>query len=85
MGYRTPEVGVRSGGGDMYTTWAIRREWAMTHWRESANPMWRNLEHVTGAYSEHTKKKRYEHRAPTRGVGRRAPRRRDAPRERHQS
>ena len=43
-------------------TWAIRREWAMTHWRESANFMWRNLEHVTGAYSEHAKKKRYEHR-----------------------
>jgi hypothetical protein len=31
MGYRTPEVGVG------VATWAIRREWAMTHWRESAN------------------------------------------------
>jgi hypothetical protein len=35
MGYRTPEVGVG------VATWAIRREWAMTHWRESANLMWR--------------------------------------------
>jgi hypothetical protein len=31
----------------------------MTHWRESANLMSRNLEHVTGAYA---KTKRYEHR-----------------------
>ena len=31
MGYRTPEVGVG------VATWAIRREWAMTHWRESAS------------------------------------------------
>jgi hypothetical protein len=42
MGYRTPEVGMG------VATWAIRREWAMTHWRESASLMWRNLEHVTG-------------------------------------
>jgi hypothetical protein len=56
MGYRTPEVRVA------VATWAMRREWAMTHWRESANLMWRNLEHVTGAYSEHAKKKHYEHR-----------------------
>ena len=40
MGYRTPEVGVG------VATWAIRREWPMAHWRESANLMWRNLEHV---------------------------------------
>jgi len=38
MGYRTVEVGVG------VATWAIRREWSMTHWRESANLMWRNLE-----------------------------------------
>ena len=56
MGYRTVEVRVG------VATWVIRREWAMTHWRESGNLMWRNLEHVTGAYSEHAKKKRYEHR-----------------------
>jgi hypothetical protein len=51
MGYRKPEVGVG------VATWAIRREWAMTHWRESANLMWRNLEHVTGTYSKHAKTK----------------------------
>ena len=66
MGYRTPEVGVG------VATWAIRREWAMTHWRESANLMWRNLEHVTGAYSEHAKKKRYEHRREAWGDAHRA-------------
>ena len=47
-------------------------EWAMTHWRESANLMWRNLEHVTGAYSEHAKKKRYEHRCEAWGDAHRA-------------
>jgi hypothetical protein len=31
MGHRTPEVGVG------VATWAIRREWSMTHWREAAN------------------------------------------------
>ena len=66
MGYRTPELGVG------VATWAIRREWAMTHWRESANLMWRNLEHVTGAYSEHAKKKRYEHRREAWGDAHRA-------------
>jgi hypothetical protein len=66
MGYRTPEVGVG------VATWAIRWEWAMTHWRESANLMWRNLEHVTGAYSEHAKKKRYEHRREAWGDAHRA-------------
>jgi len=50
MGYRTPEAGVG------VATWAVRRGWSMTHWRESANLMWRNLEHVTGAYSEHAKR-----------------------------
>jgi hypothetical protein len=42
----------------------------MTHWRESANLMWRNLEHVTGAYSEHAKAKRYYpvHAAPRRAA-----------------
>jgi hypothetical protein len=47
MGYRTPEVGAG------VATWAIRREWSMTHWRESANLMWRNLEHVGGACDAH--------------------------------
>jgi hypothetical protein len=44
----------------------------MTHWRESANLMWRNLEHVTGAYSEHAKMKRYEHRREAWGDAHRA-------------
>ena len=66
MGYRTPEVGVG------VATWAIRREWAMTHWRESANLMWRNLEHVTGAYSEHAKAKRYTQRRAAGGDAHRA-------------
>ena len=50
MGYRTPgvEVGV--------ATWAIRRERPMIHWRESANLMRWNLEHVTGTYSDAAKK-----------------------------
>jgi hypothetical protein len=34
--------------------------------------MWRNLEHVTGAYSEHAKKKRYEHRREAWGDAHRA-------------
>ena len=36
--------------------------------------MWRNLEHVTGAYSysEHAKKKRYEHPREARGDAHRA-------------
>ena len=68
MGYRAPEVGVG------VATWVIRR----------ANLMWRNLEHVTGAYSEHAKTKREAvHAAPQR-VGRRAPCNRDAPCERRQ-
>ena len=50
---------------------AIRRKWAMTHWCESANLMWRNL-HVTGANSEHAKKKRYEHRREAWGDAHRA-------------
>ena len=66
MGYRTPEVGVG------IATWAIRREWSMTHWRESANLMWRNLEHVTGAYSEHAKAKRYTQRRAAWGDAHRA-------------
>ena len=79
MGYRTPEVGVG------VATWAIRREWAMTHWSESANLIWRNLEHVTGRCVLGARQDEALH-AATRGVGRRrAPRRRDAPRERHQS
>ena len=73
MGYHTVEVGVG------VATWAIRRGWSMTHWRESANLMWRNLEHVTGAYSEHAKAELYTQLRE----GRRTPRRRDAPRERH--
>ena len=78
MGYRTPEAGVG------VATWAVRREWSMTHWRESANLMWRNLEHVTGAYSEHAKRgDEAVHAAPQR-VGRRALRSGDAPCERHQ-
>ena len=78
MGYRTPEVGVG------VATWAIQREWAMTHWRESANLMWRNLEHVTGDGRVLGARQEEALRAPTRGVGRRAPRCGDAPRERHQ-
>ena len=66
MGYRTPELGVG------VATWAIRREWSMTHWRESANLMWRNLEHVTGAYSEHAKAKRYTQRRAAWGDAHRA-------------
>ena len=66
MGYRTVEVGVG------VATWAIRREWSMTHWRESANLMWRNLEHVTGAYSEHAKAKRYTQRRAAWGDAHRA-------------
>jgi hypothetical protein len=64
-GYRTPEVGVG------VATWAIRREWSMAHWRESANLMWWNLEHVTGTYSEHAKTKRcVQRRGATRTVQR---------------
>jgi hypothetical protein len=77
MGYHTPDVGVG------VATWAIRREWARTHWRESANLMWRNLEHAkTGAFSEHAKTKAVHTAA--RCVGRRTPSHRDTPRERHQ-
>jgi hypothetical protein len=64
-GDRTPEVGVG------VATWAIRREWSMAHWRESANLMWWNLEHVTGTYSEHAKTKRcVQRRGATRTVQR---------------
>jgi hypothetical protein len=67
MGYRTPEVG--SG----VATRVIRREWPMSHWREwSANLMWWNLEHVTGAYSEHAKTKRYTQRRAAWGDAHRA-------------
>ena len=41
----------------------------MTHWRESANLMWRNLEHVTGAYA---KAKRYTQRRAAWGDAHRA-------------
>jgi hypothetical protein len=91
MGYRTPGVGVG------VATWAIRRERPMIHWRESANLMRRNWEHVTGTYSDAAKKgqttyKRSEYakgqdeevHAAARRVGRRAPRSGDAPCERHQ-
>ena len=53
-------------------TWAIRRGWSMTHWRESASLMWRNLEHVTGAYSEHAKTKKYTQRRGAWGGAHRA-------------
>ena len=66
MGYRTPEIGVG------VATWAIRREWSMTHWRESANLMWRNLEHMTGAYSEHAETKRCTQRRVAWGDAHRA-------------
>jgi hypothetical protein len=45
--------------------------------------MWRNLEHVTGAYSEHAKAKRYTQRRAAWGDAHRAAGS-DAPRERHQ-
>ena len=66
MGYRTPDVGVG------VAPWAIRREWSTTDWRESASLMWRNLEHVTGAYSEHAKTKRYTQRRAAWGDAHRA-------------
>ena len=69
---RLPFSYINTGWCSTTTPWAIRREWAMTHWRESANLMWRNLEHVTGAYSEHAKKKRYEHRREAWGDAHRA-------------
>jgi hypothetical protein len=66
MGYHTPEVGVG------VATWEIRRGWPMTHWRESASLMWRNLDHVAGAYSEHAKTKRHVQRRSAWGDAHRA-------------
>jgi hypothetical protein len=75
MGNRTPEVGVGWQRG-------IRREWSMTHWRESAQPHVAELGardgSVLGARQDEA-----VHAAPRR-VGRRTPSCRDAPRERHQ-
>jgi hypothetical protein len=44
----------------------------MTHWLESASLMWRNLEHVTGTYSELAKTKRHTQRRAAWGDAHRA-------------